>query len=45
MLKTFYLGIRKIKIYYRFAIIKFKVKNGGGDGTSCFDTKINTYVS
>jgi len=40
-LKTFYLGIGKIKI--RELQDKFSVNNGGGDGTSCFEVKIRTY--
>ena len=37
-LEAVYLRLRKIKVE-GVAVIKFRVNNGGGDGTSCFEIK------
>ena len=40
-LETVYLRLREIEVE-GFAVIKLRVNNGGGDGTSCFKIKIRT---
>ena len=43
-LETFYLRFRKIGVE-GVAVIKFRVNNGGSDGTSCFEIKIRTNIA
>ena len=40
-LEAVYLRLRKIEVE-GVAVIKLRVNNGGGDGTSCFKIKIRT---
>ena len=40
-LEAVYLRLRKIEVE-SVAVIKLRVNNGGGDGTSCFKIKIRT---
>ena len=40
-LEAVYLRLREIEVE-GVAVIKFRVNNGGGDGTSCFKIKIRT---
>ena len=41
LLETIYLRLRKI-VVQRVTVVKFRVDNGGNDGTGCFRIKVRT---